>query len=80
MQAVRTIIIMKPRIQQAPVDIIMPRGTALDALFASSDMWTQESKPPIVQMGESQESMKAQPTGHVAVGVVELVFFYIIHM
>jgi hypothetical protein len=28
-------------------------------------MWTQESKAPIVQIGESQASINAHPVGHV---------------
>lgn len=27
-------------------------------------LWTHESKAPIVQMGESQASIKVQPVGH----------------
>jgi hypothetical protein len=32
----------------------MAKGTAVLALEASSEIWTQESKPPILQTGESQ--------------------------
>lgn len=48
----------------AALQVALP-GTALAAFTHSSDMWTQESNAPMVQMGESQESMKAQPVGQV---------------
>lgn len=48
-----------------PMELRMPRGTALAALLASSDICTQESKAPMVHIGESQASIKAQPVGHV---------------
>lgn len=35
------------------------------ALEASSDMWTQLSNPPIVQMGESQVRNQVKPGDHV---------------
>jgi hypothetical protein len=43
----------------------IPYGTALVALEASSDMWTQESKAPIVQIGLSQLRNQAHPGVHV---------------
>lgn len=43
----------------------MPYGTALGALEASSDICTQESKPPIVQIGESHVRNHAKPGDHV---------------
>ena len=54
-----------PRIPQRPDDAIMPSGTARVACVASSLMCTHESNAPIVHMGESQASMKAQPSGQV---------------
>ena len=51
--------------QHDPMLIIIPYGTALVALAASSLMWTQLSNAPIVQIGESQEIMNAHPVGHV---------------
>lgn len=47
------------------MDERMPKGTALAALDASSDICTHESNAPIVQIGDSQASMKAHPVGHV---------------
>ena len=65
MHAAMTIMMMKPKNQHEPIDISMPKGTAFVAFAASSLMWTHESKAPIVQIGESQLSIKAQPVGHV---------------
>ena len=65
MVAARTIIMMKPKNQQEPIDIRMPKGTAFVALAASSLIWTHESKEPMVQIGDNQLSMKAHPVGHV---------------
>ena len=56
---------MKPKNQHEPMDMRMPKGTALVALAASSLMWTHESKAPMVQIGDSQLSMNAHPAGHV---------------
>lgn len=65
MHAASTITITKPRPQHIPIELRMPSGTALAALLASSLMWTQLSKAPMVQMGDSHASMKAQPVGQV---------------
>lgn len=65
MQAASTITITNPRPQHMPMEDRMPRGTAFAALDASSDMCTHESKAPMVQMGDSQASMNAQPVGQV---------------
>jgi hypothetical protein len=35
----------------------MAKGTAVAALEASSEIWTQESNPPILQTGESQATV-----------------------
>lgn len=39
-----------PRPQHMPMELKIPRGTALAALLASSDMCTHESNAPIVQI------------------------------
>ena len=65
MVAARTITIIKPKSQHEPMDIRIPKGTALVALAASSLMWTHESNAPMVQIGDSQLSMNAHPVGHV---------------
>ena len=65
MHAASTIMMMKPKNQHDPIDIRIPKGTAFVALAASSLMCTQLSNEPIVQMGDSQLSMKAHPVGHV---------------
>jgi hypothetical protein len=65
MTAAMTIRMTKPRPQASPMAETMPRGTALAALEASSLMCTVESKEPMVQSGDSQASIKAQPWGHV---------------
>ncbi len=56
---------MKPKTQQLAIENRIPNGAALVAFVASSEIWTAESKPPIVQMGLSHASMKAQPEGQV---------------
>lgn len=38
---------------------MIPSGTAVVALEASSEMWTQESKPLIVHKGARKPRMKA---------------------
>lgn len=48
-----------------PMELRIPKGTALAALLASSDMCTHESKAPMVQMGDNHASMNVQPCGHV---------------
>src|SRR6266498_5225210 len=63
MQAARTITMTNPNSQQEPMAIRIPYGTALVALVASSDMCTQLSNPPTVQIAESHESMKVHPLG-----------------
>ena len=65
MHAASTITSTKPSSQHMPIDDRMPSGTALAALDASSDMCTQESNAPMVQMGDSHASIKVQPLGHV---------------
>lgn len=45
--------------------IKIPYGTAFVALAASSLICTHESKPPIVQIGESHERNHANPAGQV---------------
>jgi len=65
MHAAITIKITNPRTQQEPMDIMIPYGTALAAFDASSLICTQESKAPIVQIGESHASIKDQPVGQV---------------
>lgn len=64
-QAANIELTKKPRIQQHPMDAIIPIGTALVGFLASSLMCTQESKAPIVQIGHSHDSINAQPVGHV---------------
>lgn len=54
-----------PRAQHDPIDHKIPSGTARAACVASSLMCTQESKAPMVQIGDSQASMNAQPDGQV---------------
>ena len=65
MQAAITMTITKPKTQHIPIELRIPRGTALVALAASSDICTQESNAPIVQIGDNQLSIKAQPVGQV---------------
>ena len=54
-----------PKTPHMPAEHIMPIGTAREACVASSLICTHESKAPIVQMGDSQAMIKAQPVGHV---------------
>ena len=54
-----------PKNQQDPMDIKIPCGTARVALLASSDIWTQESKAPMVHRLLIQLIMNAQPVGQV---------------
>lgn len=63
--AASTMTITNPRPQHIPIELRMPSGTAFAALLASSLMWTQLSKAPMVQIGDSHASMKAQPVGQV---------------
>lgn len=63
--AASTMTITNPRPQHIPIELRMPNGTAFAALLASSLMWTQLSKAPMVQIGDSHASMKAQPVGQV---------------
>ena len=62
--AASTAVTRKPNIQQPPIDASIPMGTALVGFLASSLIWTQESNAPIVQIGDSQESIKVHPDGH----------------
>lgn len=55
----------KPMIQQHPTEATVPAGTAFFGLLASSLICTQESNAPMVQIGQSQDSIKVQPVGHV---------------
>lgn len=63
MVAAMTIMRMKPKSQQEALDAMIPTGTALLAFRASSDMCTQLSNEPIVQIGLSHESMNVHPVG-----------------
>lgn len=56
---------INPKIQQLPMLIRIPYGTAFVAFAASSLICTQESKPPIVQIGDSHERNQAKPAGQV---------------
>lgn len=54
----------------------MPYGTAFVALDASSDMCTHESKPPMVQIGDSHVRNHANPGDHVVrLSVWEKMYF-----
>lgn len=65
MHAAITMQQIQPNSQHAPMENKMPNGTAFVAFAASSLMWTAESNPPMVQMGDSHESIKVQPAGQV---------------
>jgi len=58
MQATMTITQSQPRIPAQEIAPTIAAGTAFEALDASSEMCTQESKPPIDQTGESQASLR----------------------
>jgi hypothetical protein len=64
-KAIMTILRTKPRIRVEPVAVGVSCGSALAILDACSLMCTHESKFLIVQMGESQASMTAQPVDQV---------------
>ena len=53
MQATMTMTQSQPRRPAVEMAPTMAKGTAVLALEASSEMWTQESKPPILHTGES---------------------------
>jgi len=54
MQAAMTMTHSQPRTPAVEMALTMAQGTAVAALDASSEMWTQESKPPMLHTGESQ--------------------------
>src|ERR1700761_460914 len=65
MVAAMTMQQIQPNNQHEPMEKRIPRGAAFVAFVASSEIWTAESNPPIVQMGLSQDSINVQPEGHV---------------
>jgi len=58
MQATMTMTQSQPRTPAQEIAPTIAAGTAVEALEASSEMCTQESKPPIDQTGDSQATIR----------------------